>query len=1318
MTVESVRCPRCGADFTRRMVDDEFQGVCPKCLADAALGAPGSLGVPLKSGDSVQGFEILEVLGQGGMGVVYKARQTQLGRLVALKMLSPQLAGNAEFAARFEREARGLAALNHPNVVHIYDFGRGSDLLAGEFLFLAMEYVDGVTLDAELAKKPSLPVFVKIMRDVARGLEAVHGAGLVHRDLKPGNILVGKDGTAKISDFGLAVASDAATKLTQTGMLVGTPHYVSPEHAQAKKVDGRSDLYAMGVILFEGAAGRTPFQAPSATALLLKHVNETPPSLHKHAPHAPRSLQELVRRLLAKNPASRPENAAALGRDLDKVLEDLTSAPAPTPERVLKSAEPAAPEKKPLPVKWIGIGAAALALVILLATLLGGGSKPVPEVPKPRPVAKVPKPVEPKPDPVPVPAEPPPLPVVEKPAEPAVSLPAPKEPVPPPAPAPAKQDALEEVWSKAESIFAEARKQFEEGKEKASADLMAQAAFKAEEALGKYRALTEVGSEEVKKRAGDQVKAVQQFLKLVNEARLIASGKPTPAPAPAPAPAPNPAPAALPVPAPAAAPRDLPLPRNAVDLLALIDPAKDAVEGSWIREGGVLRSPAGEHVRLQIPYLPPDEYDLILGVMRGDSADGFVVGLARGAAQWTAFFDKLPSEGGQSGLEMLDGGQHTAARGMQVPPGGWASFEIRVRKSGLTVLRDGKPLYEWKGSTARLTNFPRWDVPNKQALFLGHWQSEVTFTHLALVSVTGTGRPTRTPPPVPKAVPLPRGTVDLLALVDPAKDSVNGSWTVAGGKLLSGQEWFGRIVVPYVPPEEYDWRLLVERRQHDEDFYLGVPAGTAVVGISVDAGHSSYTGVGDMTQKGEAVGRFPGGVLPLNKPVLLQVSVRKRSITLTADGRKIVTLPLKGNEGRELLPEKWDVPVKEAMFIGAHHTAFAIHQLHLLPVSGKGRDLRAKVEDAPLPRNAVDLLALVEPAKDAIKGDWVKDATSLTCSAGDHIRLAIPYVPPDEYDVHYEIERVEGSDGLLLGLARGNFQWAATLDSQPGSGYKAGLESLDGGGPAVVTGPLFKSGTASRVELKVRKSGVSAIVDGRTVIDYKGASSRLSLPDGWKVGNPNVLFLAAWGSSYRFTKIVLVPVAGAGRLLRAPVPPPKGAVDLLALVDPSKDGVGGTWRIEGGLSSPVEGFARIMIPYQPPAEYDLLMTVERRQGGNDFYLGLVQGASQAGLMIDAGNGQYSALQGQTGDLARAERPLLQTGKEARLVVKVRRTGLELLVDDVLMLSYKGELSRGSMFPQWAVPNKKAIFLGAHHSAYHVSRLQLVPVTGTGTPLRR
>src|SRR6185436_11448601 len=354
------------------------------------------------------------------------------------KLLNSQLATSEEFATRFAREAKVLASLNHPNVVQVFDFGKEDGLL-----YLVMEHVDGPTLEDVLKKKADPAKFLSAVRDVAKGLERVHQAGLVHRDVKPSNILIAKDGTAKISDFGLAIETEGSQKLTQSGMFVGTPHYVSPEHAQGKKVDGRSDLYSLGVILFEGFAGRPPFQAPSATALLLKHVNEPPPALYKLAPQSPKAVQEIVRKLLAKNPAARHDTASALVRDLDRGIEELKAPKVVGTARKAPVAAPA-PEGSKLPIKWIGAGVAAAAVIAIAIAMFSGKSEPPKKEDKPAPMAvNRPAPAEPRKEPTPEPVPTTPPPVIPTPVQDPV-------PVPAPAPVPRTPSAIEEAFREGE----------------------------------------------------------------------------------------------------------------------------------------------------------------------------------------------------------------------------------------------------------------------------------------------------------------------------------------------------------------------------------------------------------------------------------------------------------------------------------------------------------------------------------------------------------------------------------------------------------------------------------------------------------------------------------------------------------------------------------------------------------------------------------------------------------------------------------------------------------------------------------------------------
>ena len=418
----------------------------------AAAEAP--LRLPLSAGTVFRGLRVDAVLGSGGMGVVHRARQVNLERDVALKMLWPRYASTEELVPRFQREARLLASLNHPNIVQVYDFGSDRGLL-----FLTLEYVDGSTLSAAIkeGKGTDLSWFLPIVADVCKGLQKIHEAGLVHRDLKPANIFITRDGIAKIGDFGLAIETQDSIKLTQSGMFVGSPHYVSPEHVNEATVDGRSDLYALGIILFEGIAGAPPFDGATATSILLQHVKETPPDLKDVAPWVPPLVATIVKKLLAKDAKDRYPTADALKIDLDRAVEQLKKPRAaaagrpaegaakaerparktsvrPQPAPLRKAPAPsAAPAPRPtkdvrtIPWRWVAAGSvmAAVVVAVLLTWILRSpepspaehppAAPPVaaarPALPAPAASPERPKEVPPAP---PVPAAPSPSPAGEK----------------------------------------------------------------------------------------------------------------------------------------------------------------------------------------------------------------------------------------------------------------------------------------------------------------------------------------------------------------------------------------------------------------------------------------------------------------------------------------------------------------------------------------------------------------------------------------------------------------------------------------------------------------------------------------------------------------------------------------------------------------------------------------------------------------------------------------------------------------------------------------------------------------------------------------
>jgi serine/threonine-protein kinase len=271
-------------------------------------------------------YEITAAIATGGMGEVWKARDRVLDRIVAAKVLKSEYTGDPNFLARFRNEARHTAALTHQNIASVYDYGETVDDTGTQQLaFLVMEFVEGQPLVTILHDEGALPVdwTLHVLGQSADGLSAAHRAGVVHRDIKPGNLMVRPDGVVKLTDFGIAQARDS-TPLTRTGMVVGTAQYLSPEQAQGLEVTAASDVYSLGVVGFECLAGVRPFDGPSQVAIALAHINRPPPPLPAHVPPAVRLL---IERALAKDPADRFPDGAAFAEAIRRVASGGGPAP-------------------------------------------------------------------------------------------------------------------------------------------------------------------------------------------------------------------------------------------------------------------------------------------------------------------------------------------------------------------------------------------------------------------------------------------------------------------------------------------------------------------------------------------------------------------------------------------------------------------------------------------------------------------------------------------------------------------------------------------------------------------------------------------------------------------------------------------------------------------------------------------------------------------------------------------------------------------------------------------------------------------------------
>jgi serine/threonine-protein kinase len=286
-------------------------------------------------GKVVGNYRVESKLGEGGQSQVYLARHMGLDKKMAMKLLPISSRTTQAEKERFIREARIVARLTHPNVVQVFDVGEDK-----RHLYLAMEYVEGETLEDIMTVRKILPVpeATGIVYEVAQALKAAYAEGIIHRDIKPDNIMVNKAGVVKVTDFGLAISLERGKRITRVGMILGTPYYISPDQVQGKELDIRSDLYSLGASAYYFVTGRRPFEEGTPAEIMLQHIEDNPVPPDYVNPHVPRNVNDIILKMMAKDPADRYQTP----QDLLVVLE-----PLPRAKPAGKAAADAPPAPKP-----------------------------------------------------------------------------------------------------------------------------------------------------------------------------------------------------------------------------------------------------------------------------------------------------------------------------------------------------------------------------------------------------------------------------------------------------------------------------------------------------------------------------------------------------------------------------------------------------------------------------------------------------------------------------------------------------------------------------------------------------------------------------------------------------------------------------------------------------------------------------------------------------------------------------------------------------------------------------------------------------------
>ena len=715
---------------------------------DKVSDRPADLDIPPALREQTK-YRIVRLLGRGGMGSVYEAFHERMDRRVAIKVINPALVGHPDALKRFDQEVRAAARVEHENVARAYDAEE-----IGALRILVMEFVPGQSLDRYLAKNGPLSVMqpCRIMQQALAGLNKAHKLGMVHRDLKPQNLMLTPEGKVKILDFGLAkLASERqdGDGLTGTNAFMGTPHYLAPEQAMdAAKADIRADIYSLGCTLYCLLAGEPPYSGASAVAIALAHRDQNARPLCEVRPDLPLELSRVVERMLAKNPADRPQTPADAIQALLPFVKGIVSAPPAVAPPVVQS--PTAPPTQALP---------AMATV---EVPIGGD----------RPTVKSTR--------------------------------------------AAKLATLRTAQEKLGNIGRLPRNK-RDGALIAIAMLVLALGIWGMTILFRTPAGTVVvenapadaevlvdGNQVAIKRNGNEVTiaAVAQGehrLKLARDGRTIWAndikidfagqqistryipplGEVAPPPSNSPA-------------------KKYEPPKNAsrVNLLALVDLKQDAVEGLWKKEGDAIRSPDQKNARVEIPYVPPREYDLRIAFTPIPLLDGIGLICAAGGRQFVGIVGNYGNS--NCGFELYDGNLSNQNASANRKPDGWLRYVNRhvviaqVRNDGTTLYLDGASVSVAKGPYSRFILYGNQALRHDDALGI-ITSGLARIDEIEIFEVTGTGKRLRTDDKKPGAAeaasppsnspakkyepPKNARPVDLLAMIDVTKDTVQGNWS-------------------------------------------------------------------------------------------------------------------------------------------------------------------------------------------------------------------------------------------------------------------------------------------------------------------------------------------------------------------------------------------------------------------------------------------------------------------------------------------------------------------------------------------------------------
>ncbi len=1123
----------------------------------AATSAGGSAADEIPAALRVQTkYRVIRLLGRGGMGSVYEAYHERMDRRVAIKVINPSLVDNPEALKRFDQEVRAAARLHHPNVALAYDADGFGSLRA-----LVMEFVPGQSLERYLAKQGALSVrqACDFMHQAAAGLNDAFKQGMVHRDLKPQNMMLTPEGKIKILDFGLAKLASEHRKgdgLTRENALMGTAAYLAPEQAlDAAKADVRADIYALGCTLYALLAGAPPFAEGTEMKVLLAHQHDKHRPLIEARPDVPRGLSELVDRMLAKDPAGRPQTPAEVARALVPFVKGTTTTAVP-------------PQKPPVPAQPVGKATVEVPLAdessarrrsrITIPTRLRRTAAQVGA----QALAKIP--------------------------------PAWRWPglvgllslaflfgvwgITVLVRTPTGTIVIENVPDGAEVLV--------DGQTIALKDaddqVTVEAVRKGEHTLKITRDGHEIWAEDVTiKFAGDEVKIT--YPKFGSEDRDEKSpGK-----------------------------------RSEAQVRY---PAAEIFADGWFidKDELVLQRTDGEGL---LAFGDPlwSDYNVTLQAMCSEGYPNFKM-LFHFRDQGNYRRINLDKDGSALSSYVSHRWGSAETRMGIINLGQWYDVRLEVRGKTCTCLVNGANVFTSStdpsltsgrigfaagGTSARFRNIQVTSADGKSEL----WRGNPRIPPLGVI------------PTLAKALPTGGESghvVDLMPLIDPRSDTVEGKWSKAESKLRTDREGVAKLRIPYRAPEEYDLHAEFTRAEGDRDVVLTVPVGKRQIVFTLGAAENTRGGFALINGQNLAenpTGFKANGMLQKGRSYKVIVYVRKQLVAASVDGKIVAEFrPDQCDFGPD---PGWQLNYGEGilgLFSSWSVTEFT--KLGLVEITGRGEELKLlPVGDVPSllgeslpkekPLQTVPLMPLIDPDRDAVKGKWRMENGELLHFQHETVaRLRIPYQPPDEYDFTMEFTRLGGWE-ILQFLSHGGREFFFSLGANANT--RGGFGLIDGKtvgeNPTTIRAPLqaqtfLQYRRRYKVVIHVRRDWIAASVDGKLVAKYPTDFTNLSVPGDYSIG-PNTLGVGLVDANTTFHKLEIAEITGEGKRLRDPNTP-ASATGAARERFPDGQVFAGTWKIDGDeIVQPVRSPNITAMAFGDPDWKDYNLNLQIKPGNID-----------------------------------------------------------------------------------------------------------------------